>query len=61
MAINPVSSSSSQASSISARPPVRAEKDNDGDKDDSSSKMNAAKPTINGSGQTIGTTISVKA
>lgn len=41
---------------------VRGEKENDGDSDDgASSRINAAAPTVNTSGQTIGTTISVTA
>ena len=69
MAINPVSPNiSSQIGSTkqSAPPPVgtevRGEKENDGDKDDgASSKVNAAAPTVNTSGQTIGATINVTA
>lgn len=69
MAISPVSPNiSSDVGNIkqSSPPPVsaevRREKENDGDKDDAaSSKINATAPTVNTSGQTIGTTISVTA
>ena len=68
MAISPVSPNiSSQVGTIKQSTPpasaeVRGEKENDGDKDDgASSKVNAAAPTVNTSGQAIGTTISVKA
>jgi len=69
MAISPVSPNiSSQVGSTkqSAPPPVstgvRGEKENDGDSDaGASSKINASAPTVNTSGQTTGTTISVTA
>ncbi len=63
MSISSVSSNiSSQVSSLQQNiPSARAEKENDGDKDDGSSKMNAAKPTVNTSGQTIGANINVTA
>lgn len=69
MAISPVSPNiSSQVGSTkqSAPPPVssevRGEKENDGDKDDgASSKVNAAAPTVNTSGQATGTIINVTA
>jgi hypothetical protein len=67
MAINSVSSNnSSQVSSIKQSVPqpvsaeVRGKKENESD-DGASSKINAAKPTVNTSGQTIGNTISVAA
>lgn len=41
---------------------VRGEKENDGDRDDGASHgINATAPTVNTSGQAIGTTISVTA
>ena len=64
MAISSVSSNiSSQVSNIKpSAPPVRAERENDGDKDDgSASKVSAAKPTVNTSGETIGANVNVKA
>lgn len=68
MAISSVSPNiSNQVSNIKQSTPpadaeVRGEKENDGDSDDgASSKVNAAKPTVNTSGQSIGTTISVTA
>ncbi len=66
MSISPVSPNiSSQIGNIKQSTPpasaeVRGEKENDGDSDDGGlSKVNAAKPTVNTSGQAIGTTISV--
>lgn len=68
MTITPVSPNfSSQVGTVkqSTPPPnteVRGEKENDGDKDDgASSKVSAPVPTVNTSGQTIGTTINVTA
>lgn len=64
MTISSVSSnSSSQVSNIKpSAPPVATEKEHDGDKDDgASSKINSTAPTVNSSGQTTGTTISVTA
>ncbi|HEX5338163.1 MAG TPA: hypothetical protein VFW53_06970 [Gallionella sp.] len=63
MSISSISSSASSAvSSIPQSSQVmRKEKENDGDTDDGSSKMNAAKPTVNTSGQVIGANINVTA
>lgn len=68
MTISPVSSNAgNQVSNIKQSAPpanaeVRGEKENDGDSDDgASSRINAAAPTVNTSGQTIGATISVTA
>ena len=63
MAVSSVSSNTNQVQHLQqSAPPVRAEKENDGDKDDgASTKINAPKPTVNTSGQTIGSTISVTA
>ena len=69
MAINPVSPYfSSQVGNIKQSEPspirveVHGEKKNDGDKNDgASSKIIATAPTVNTSGQTIGTIISVTA
>lgn len=68
MAISPVSPNiSSQIGTVKQSAPpanteVRGEKENDGDKDDGgASSVNATKPTVNTSGQAIGTTISVTA
>lgn len=64
MAISSVSPNiSSQVSNIKpSTPPVRAERENDGDKDDgSASKVSAAKPTVNTGGEVVGANISVKA
>ena len=63
MSISSVSSSS-QVSNISqsSTPPARVQKGNDGDKDDSAAaSVSAAKPTVNTSGQKIGTNINVTA
>ena len=69
MSISPVSPNiSSQIGTVkqNTTPPasteVRGEKENDGDKDDgASSKVSAPAPTVNTSGQTIGSTINVTA
>lgn len=68
MAISPVSPNiSSQVGNVKQSTPpasaeVRGEKENDGDKDDgASSRVNATKPTVNTSGQAIGTIISATA
>lgn len=42
-------------------PEVRGERENDGDRDDGAAKVAAIGPTVNTSGQTIGTNISVTA
>lgn len=68
MAISPITPNiSSQIGSTQNNPPIssagiRGEKEKDGDKDEgASSKVSAIAPTVNTSGQTIGTTISVSA
>lgn len=69
MAINSVLSNTSfqvgnvrQSSTPPANAEVRGEKENDGDSDDGvSSNVNAIKPTVNTSGQSIGTIINVTA
>lgn len=68
MTISPVSPNiSSQIGSTQNTPQVastevRSEKENDGDADEGASpKVSAIAPTVNTSGQTIGTTISVAA
>lgn len=68
MAISPITPNiSSQIGSTQNNPPVsgtevRGEKENGGDTDKGASpKVSAIAPTVNTSGQTIGTTISVSA
>lgn len=65
MSIAPVSSGmSAPVNNIqSSARPMRAERENDGDKDDGSKMKNAAMPapTVNTSGQIIGSTINVTA
>lgn len=68
MSVNSVNSGSSYASQIQAQPQMHSErageKENDNDSDDvgAAAAVNAApKPTVNTSGQTIGSIINVKA
>ncbi|BBI99593.1 hypothetical protein FGKAn22_12860 [Ferrigenium kumadai] len=68
MAISSVNSGSNYVSQVQPQPQTHAErvaeKENDGDRDDGgmAAAMNApSQPTVNTSGQTVGSVISVKA
>jgi hypothetical protein len=69
MSISPVSSNiisqainNTQSVPQSASKEIRGEKENDGDRDDgASSKVTTPTPTVNTSGQTVGSTIHVTA
>jgi hypothetical protein len=68
MAISSIGSASNYVSQVQPQPQSHAErvaeKENDGDRDDGgmAAAMNAAsRPTVNTSGQTVGSIISVKA